>query len=83
MNKEQIAELMYQALETEMGGVQVYQTAVRCAVNEDLKKEWAEYLDQTQHHVRVVEDLFATLGLDPDTETPGRARWFATSANRW
>jgi len=35
MNKEQIAELMYQALETEQGGVQIYETAVRCAVNEE------------------------------------------------
>ena len=71
MNKEQ-TELMYQALETELGGVQVYQTAVRCAVNEDLKKEWTEYLGQTEHHVEVMEGLFATFRLNPATETPGR-----------
>lgn len=72
MKYEQINELLYQALETELGGVQVYTTAIGCAVNEDLKKEWEEYLEQTKHHVEVVEGLFAELGLDPNTETPGR-----------
>ena len=61
MNKEQIAELMYQALETEKGGVQIYETALRCAVNEDLREEWEEYLEQTQQHVEIVEGLFETL----------------------
>ncbi|MFY9553906.1 MAG: hypothetical protein WAV47_04195 [Blastocatellia bacterium] len=40
-----------QALETEMGGVQVYTPALRCVVNEDLKEEWKEYLEQTKRHV--------------------------------
>ena len=72
MSKEQIAELLYQALETEKGGVQIYETAVRCAVNADLKEEWEKYLEQTEHHVEIVEGLFETFGLDPETDTPGR-----------
>jgi rubrerythrin len=72
MKKKQRDELLYQALETELGGVQIYTAAVECAVNKDLKKEWQEYLDQTKNHVKIVEDLFAELGLDPSTETPGR-----------
>jgi hypothetical protein len=44
MKDEEVRELLYQALETELGGVQVYQTALRCVVNADLKKEWEEYL---------------------------------------
>ena len=72
MNDEEVHELLYQALETELGGVQVYQTAVRCAVNDDLKQEWEEYLEQTQNHVRIVEHVFARLELDPEAETPGR-----------
>ena len=73
MKEEQLNELMYQALETELGGVQVYTTALRCVVNEDLKEEWEKYLEQTQNHVQIVKDTFAKLGLDPETETPGRA----------
>ncbi len=72
MKTEQLNELLYQALETELGGVQVYTKALTCAVNPDLKKEWQEYLDQTKHHVEVVQGVFEKLGLDPETETPGR-----------
>jgi hypothetical protein len=72
MKRDRLNELVYQMLETEMGGVEVYRTAVRCAVNEDLKKEWKKYLGQTENHVQVVRDLMEELGLDPDAETPGR-----------
>lgn len=72
MKDEQVRELLYQMLETEMGGVQVYTTALRCAENEDLKEEWEEYLEQTQNHVSVVKDCMQKLGLDLNEETPGR-----------
>jgi hypothetical protein len=74
-------DLLYQALETEKGGVQVYSTALRCAVNSDLREEWNEYLDQTKAHVQVMSDVLRGLGLDPDTETPGRrvVRFIGTS----
>ena len=73
MKRDQLNELLYQMLETEMGGVEIYRTAVRCAQNEDLKKEWKKYLDQTQNHVRVVRELFEEMGLDPEKDTPGRS----------
>jgi hypothetical protein len=72
MRTEQLSELLYQALETELGGIEIYTTAVSCAVHPDLKKEWAEYLEQTTNHERVVRQVMATLGLDPKRETPGR-----------
>lgn len=72
MKDEQVRELLYQMLETEMGGVEVYTTAIRCAENEDLKEEWEKYLDQTQNHVTVVQDAMRKLGLNPEEETPGR-----------
>ena len=70
--QEQVNELLYQALETELGGVQVYENAVKCAINEDLKKEWSKYLAETRKHVEIVQHVFDGLGLDPATETPGR-----------
>jgi rubrerythrin len=72
MKDEQVRELLYQALETELGGVQVYTTALRCAENDELKEEWEEYLEQTQQHVQIVQDVLTKLGLDPNEETPGR-----------
>lgn len=72
MKDEQIRELLYQALETEIGGVQVYTTALRCVENDDLKEEWEKYLDQTKNHVTIMEDVLTRLELDPNEETPGR-----------
>ena len=74
-------DLLYQALETEKGGVQVYTTALRCAVNQDLRNEWNKYLEQTKNHVQILSDVLNALGLDPDAETPGRkvVRYIGTS----
>lgn len=72
MKDEQVRELLYQALETEMGGVQVYTTALSCVENEDLKEEWEEYLEQTKNHVTIMEDVLTKLDLDINEETPGR-----------
>jgi rubrerythrin len=72
MKDEQVDELLYQALEVEKGGVEVYTTALKCAVNDDLKKEWEEYLSQTQNHERILLEVMEKLGLDPATDTPGR-----------
>lgn len=68
----QLQELLYQALETEMGGIKVYETAIGCAVNEDLRKEWEEYLEQTKTHREVMLGVFEGLGLDPQAQSPGR-----------
>jgi len=71
-NQAQLHELLYQALETESGGIAIYTTALTCALNEDLRKEWNEYLAQTRHHHDVLSALCTELGLDPAQQTPGR-----------
>jgi len=85
MNKMLLAkvptDLLYQALETEKGGVQVYVTALRCAVNQDFRDELNKYLEQTKNHVQILSDILNALELDPDAETPGRkvVRYIGTS----
>jgi hypothetical protein len=73
MNDDQITELLLQALETELGGVEVYKTALNCVVNTDLQEELNKYLRQTTHHVEVVRGVFDDLGLDPEADSAGRA----------
>src|SRR5512145_3325791 len=73
MDMEQVNMLLYEALETEQGGILVYRAAIASAINPDLKQEWTEYLEQPENHERVLLELFETLGLDPDAQTPGRA----------
>jgi rubrerythrin len=72
MKVDQLNELLYQALETERGGIHVYRTALKCVQNEDLREEWQEYLEQTENHERILLEVFEELGLDPVLETPGR-----------
>lgn len=72
-NPSQVKELLLQALETERGGIQVYERAVQAAVNPDLKQEWEEYLEQTRHHEQVLLGVFEVFGLDPEQASPGRA----------
>ena len=72
MEKSQLNELLYQALETEKGGMAVYKTAIQCAVNEDLKEEWEEYLEQTANHERILLEVFEKLDLDPETDSGRR-----------
>jgi rubrerythrin len=72
MEQRQLNELLLQSLEQELGGVQVYQAAIRCAANDELKEEWEKYLDQTEHHVEILQGVFAQMQLDPEQQSPGR-----------
>lgn len=71
MNKAQRDDLLQQMLETEMGGVKIYEMALKCAQNADLREEWQKYLGQTRNHVGIVQKLMAELGVEPK-ETPSR-----------
>jgi hypothetical protein len=71
-NPDQMRELFVQALETEQGGIKVYETAIQCAVNDDLRKEWTEYLEQTREHERTLRETLKLVGVDAAAETPGR-----------
>lgn len=73
MNKEQVHELLLQALETERGGIQVYTTALKCALQEELHEEWEKYLTQTRHHEQVLLEVFEAFNLDPQTQSAGRS----------
>src|SRR4029077_3779387 len=72
METKQLKELLLQSLEHERGGVKVYETAIKCAQNEDLKEEWEKYHEETEHHVEVLMDVFAVMQLDSEEQSPGR-----------
>ena len=72
METKQLKELLLQSLEHERGGVKVYETALKCVQNEDLKEEFEKYHQETEHHVEVLQNVFAQMQLDPEEQTPGR-----------
>lgn len=72
MQATQVNELLLQALEHERGGVMVYETAIECAVNEELKEEFSKYLEETHSHVEHLESVFEAFDLDTEQASPGR-----------
>ncbi len=72
MENDQLKELILQSLEHEMGGVKIYETALKCAQNEDLKEEWEKYHEETEKHVDILRDVCLQMNLDPEEQTPGR-----------
>ena len=72
MEMQRVKELLLQSLEHEMGGVKIYETALKCAQNEDLKDEWQKYHQETERHVQVLHDVLTQMQLDPQEQTPGR-----------
>ena len=73
MNKDQLNELLYQAFETELGGVSVYEAALRCVQNKDLPRRVGEISRPDDSSRR---DRPGPLGRIwpgiPDAETHGR-----------
>lgn len=72
METKQVKELLLQSLEHEMGGVKIYETALQCVLNEDLKEEWEKYHQETEQHVQILHDVCLQMQLDPEEQTPGR-----------
>jgi hypothetical protein len=72
MEMAMVKELLLQSLEHELGGVKVYEAALKCAVNDDLKEEWEKYHQETERHVQILHDVCTQMQLDPEEQTPGR-----------
>ena len=72
MDQEQVKELLLQSLEHEKCGVDLYETALQCVRNDDLRQEFQKYHQQTRSHVRILTDLCLRMDIDPGAMTPGR-----------
>ena len=72
MEMQMVKELILQSLEHERGGVKIYETALKCAQNEDLKEEWEKYHQETERHVQILQDVCSQMQLDAEEQSPGR-----------
>ena len=72
MDMQMVKELILQSLEHERGGVKIYETALKCVQNEDLKEEWEKYHQETERHVQILQDVCSQMQLDAEEQTPGR-----------
>ena len=73
MHEEQVKELLLKSLAHEHGGTRVYETALRAAQNEGLRREFSHYLEHTRKHVRLLQEACQALAIDPTERTPGVA----------
>jgi rubrerythrin len=71
MKRAQLKELLLQSLEHERGGVWIYENALQCVRNKELKEEWQEYLEQTREHVQVLTEVCTALKLNAEERSPG------------
>ncbi len=72
MNRDQLDELLCEAIETERGGVMIYETALSCAQNGDLRREWEKYLGESRRHEQILRDICTEFGVNAERETGGR-----------
>lgn len=81
MHNLQVRALLLQSLEQERCGIRVYETALQCVLNADLRKGWERYVIETREHERMLAETCQVIRLDEETETCGRAvvRLFAKS----
>jgi rubrerythrin len=69
---KQLEELLLQALQTELGGIEIYSAAIDCAQDDDLRQEWLDYLEETRTHLEIVTNVCTDFGIDMEKITPGR-----------
>lgn len=72
LERAQLESLLLQALETEQGGLQVYDTALRCAQDGKLREEWTGYREETANHERILLQVLFRFGIEESRETPDR-----------
>ena len=72
MEMQVVKELILQSLEHEMGGVKIYETALKCAQNADLKEDWERYHQETERHVQILQDVCSQMQLDAEEQSPRR-----------
>ncbi len=72
MNRTKVDELLCESLETERGGIKIYETALGCVQNADLRKEWTKYLTETRRHETILSEICTEFGVNSEMETTGR-----------
>lgn len=72
MERDQLKKLLLQTLEHERGSVDIYQTAIRCALREDLKDEWTRHLSHTRRHELILTEACRKLAINPEQMTSAR-----------
>jgi rubrerythrin len=69
-NHSRIVEFLSQMLAVEKGGVMLYEKALRELSDEDLRDQLEEFLQQTEHHVELCEQMLEQAAGSADESSP-------------
>ena len=72
MQSDSLNDVVLRSLEHERTGIEVYKTALRCAVTSELREEWDQNLARTLRNERMLTEVCDVMDIDPDEETPDR-----------
>ncbi len=81
MDSERLQDLILQSLEHKRRGAQLYEKALECGLHEDLKRDWESARKHAHEHEKILIQVCAELGIDPETPTPARAHIEETAAS--
>ena len=72
MQSDSLNEIVLRSLEHERTGIEVYETALRCAKTAELRREWEQNLDRTRRNERMLAEVCDVMDIDLDEETAER-----------
>jgi len=72
MQSDTLNDVVLRSLEHERTGIEVYKTALRCAMAHELREEWDQNLSRTLRNERMLAEVCDVMDIDPDEETADR-----------
>ena len=71
VNAEWLRDFLSEMLAVEMGGVKLYEKALKELAHSEFEEELTEFLHQTEHHVELCTEMLKAAGGDEDYRSPG------------
>lgn len=72
MQSDSLNDLVLRSLEHERTGIEVYEAALRCALTDELRREWEQNLTRTRRNERMLAEVCDVMDIDLDEETAER-----------
>ena len=61
MDRDQWRESVYQALESEAGGIRHFESALSGVVNPEMREAWEDSLDRKRHHELILAEAWSRI----------------------
>ena len=69
--REELMDKLSEFLTVEKGGVKLYEAALKCVRDREVKEKFQEFHEQTMRHVEILTDIIEKLGGKPSYKSSG------------